>query len=97
MSQLTTIVVVLGVTAALACWVAGVVYYIRALRALSGSGQSSQIWKAMFSWISFSRQATGPAAAHAAKVNKALIAFLACVVIVATAAMLAAGMSQPSR
>jgi len=79
----------------LACWVIGVISYVRVLRTLSQTSQPNQIWKAVFAWLFFSRQATGPAAVHVAKVNKAIIAFIACVPIVAAADMLAVGMSQP--
>jgi hypothetical protein len=97
MSTVATIVAVLAVAGAVASWIAGVVFYIRTLRAASDQGPRAQTWKAVVAWPFFSRQATGAAAEHAAKVNKALVAFFTCLMIAVAATSLATNLSRLSR
>src|SRR5262245_48274404 len=97
MSTVATIVAVLAVAGAVASWIAGVVFYARTLRAASQHGQRTQTWKAIVAWPFFARQATGAAAEHAAKVNKALVAFFTCLMIAAAATSLATNLSRLSR
>jgi hypothetical protein len=74
-----------------------VVFYVRTMRALSHDGQRAQMWKAVVAWPFFARQATGAAAEHASKVNKALVAFFTCLMIAVAATSLATNLSRLSR
>jgi hypothetical protein len=97
MSTLATIVAVLSIAGALASWIAGVLFYVRTLHAVSQQGRRAQLWKALVAWPFFARQASGAAAVHAAKVNKALVAFFTCLMIAVAAISLATNLSNLSR
>ena len=97
MATLATIVAIAALIGAIASWVFGAVSYVHTLRALSGEGSGRQLWYALVAWPFASRQMTGAAAEHSAKVNKALVAFFTCMMIAAAATSLATNLSRLSR
>jgi hypothetical protein len=86
MAQLAYIVAGLAIAGAVACWIAGAVFYVRTLRAISQDPQpKGQMARAMFNWMFTAGRLRGAAGAHAATVNKAIVAFLVCLIVAAAA------------
>jgi hypothetical protein len=82
MSHVATAVTVLALAGAVASWVAGAVFYARTLAAID-DGRTR--WLAVVAWPFATARIKGAAAEHAARVNKALVAFIACLMIAAAA------------
>ena len=79
MQSISTILAYLAFAGALASWIAGAVFYARILRAL---GDDSHLrWAAIVAWPFAVSRIKGAAAEPAANVNKALVAFMACLLI----------------
>jgi hypothetical protein len=86
MAQLAYIVAGLAIAGAVACWIAGAVFYVRTLRAISHDPQQKGLMaRAMFNWMFTAGRLQGAAGAHAATVNKAIVAFLVCLIVAAAA------------
>ena len=97
MAQAAFIVVGLALAGAVAAWVVGAVYYVRTLQAISQSpDQRGLMARAMFSWMFTVGRLKGEAASQASTVNKALVAFLACVIVAAAAISVATNLSRIS-
>src|SRR5436309_3839361 len=73
MAHLAMIVGILAVAGALVSWVAGAVFYLRSLRALSAQRQPRLKWLAVVAWPFARSQLKGEAGVQAGKVNKALV------------------------
>jgi hypothetical protein len=73
----------LAFAGALASWAVGAVFYLRTLRALGDDSRTK--WLAVVAWPFAVSRIKGAAAEPAAKVNKALVAFIACLMIAAAA------------
>jgi hypothetical protein len=102
MAQLAFIVVFLALTGALASWIAGAWFYASTLQALAAEpGQQRLTWVsfivAIVAWPFARGRLEGAAAAHAAKINKALVAFLACLTLAAAATSVATNLARVSR
>jgi hypothetical protein len=92
------IVVWLALAGALTSWIAGAWFYARSLRALAAEqGQTRLAWLAVVAWPFALGRLKGAAAAHAAKVNKALVAFFACLMVAAAATSVASNLARVSR
>ncbi|MET0631675.1 MAG: hypothetical protein ABWY47_03410 [Xanthobacteraceae bacterium] len=98
MAQLAFIVVVLALAGALASWVAGAWFYAQTLRELAAErGQPRLAWLAVVAWPFATGRIKGAAAARAAQVNKALVAFLACLMVALAATSVATNLARVSR
>ena len=97
MATLATILLVAALIGAAASWIFGMVNFAHTLRVLSGQSNRRQMWYALVAWPFASKQMTGEAAIYSTRVNKALVAFIVCVMIAATAMSLAANFSRLSR
>ena len=102
MSQVAYIVVALALIGALASWIAGAIYYVRTLRALSGHVQRGLLLRAIVAWPFASGRLQAAAAEHSAKVNsakvnKALVAFFACLIVALSAISVATNLARVSR
>ena len=95
MATLATIVAVAALIGAIASWIAGAMFFVRTLHALSSERSGRQMLFAAVAWPFASRRATG--GADSAKVNKALVAFFTCLMIAAAATSLATNLSRLSR
>ena len=83
MQSVSTILFYLALAGAFASWIAGAVFYARTLRAL---GDDTRLkWLAVVAWPFAISRLKGAAAEPAANVNKALVAFIACLMIGAAA------------
>ena len=79
MQSTSTILAYLAFAGALASWIVGAVLCVRALSAMPGNGL--MVGLAVVAWpFTISRVKT-VGAAPAAKVNKALVAFMACLLV----------------
>jgi hypothetical protein len=97
MATAAYIVIGLAVAGALASWVVGAVFYVRTLRAISQDPQQRGLMsRAIFSWLFTVGRLQGEAATHASTVNKAVVAFLACVIAAATAISVATNLARVS-
>jgi len=96
MMTVAIIVSVLFAIAAVACWIYGAVAYAQTLRSVP-AGQSDLKWLLVVGWLFARKRLEGAAAEHAARVNKALVAFIACVMVALSAAALASNLSRFSR
>ena len=98
MAQSAYIVAGLAVAAAFVSWIAGAVFYIRTLRSLSESPeQRGLMLRAIVAWPFAVGCLQGQAAVHAAKVNKALVAFLVCLIVAISAISVATNLARVSR
>jgi hypothetical protein len=100
MAQLAWIVVALALAGALASWTAGAWFYARTLRALAldrGQPQRTGGVVTIVAWPFALGRLEGAAAGHAAKVNKALVAFLACMMLAVAATSVATNLARVSR
>jgi hypothetical protein len=70
MQSVATVIAYLAFAGAIASWVAGVVFFVRTLSAISGDRRL--IWLAVFAWPFAVSRIRGSGAADAANVNKAL-------------------------
>ncbi|MEA2927805.1 MAG: hypothetical protein QOG38_233 [Hyphomicrobiales bacterium] len=83
MQSVSTILVYLALAGAFASWIAGAVFYARTLRAL---GDDTRLkWLAVVAWPFAISRLKGAAAEPAANLNKARVAFIACLMIGAAA------------
>src|SRR6267378_3304649 len=96
MVVLASIVVCLALAGALASWIAGAWFYASTLHALD-RGPTRLGWLAVIAWPFALGRLKGAAAAHAANVNKALVAFLACLMVAAAATSVATNLARVSR
>jgi hypothetical protein len=94
MATLATLVTFAALAGALASWIAGAVFYARTLAALN-DGRTR--WLAVVAWPFATSRIKGAAAEHAARVNKALVAFVACLMIAAAAWSAAANLQRLAR
>jgi hypothetical protein len=97
MAELAHIISILAIVGAFACWIAGATFYLRALRALSGQQDARPRWLALVAWPFARSRLHGAAANHAAKVNKALVAFFACLMVAVAATSVATNLARLSR
>jgi hypothetical protein len=82
MSLVAYIVAGLAVAGAVASWVAGAVFYVRTLQAISQDPQQKGLMaRAIFNWMFTVGRLQGAAAVNASFVNKALVAFLVCLIV----------------
>ena len=87
----------LAFAGAVAAWIVGAVFYVRTLRAISQDPQQRGLMpRAIFAWLFTVGRLQGEASAHAAIVNKAVVAFLACVIFAAAAISVAANLARIS-
>ena len=77
--QVSTILAYLAFAGAAASWIAGAVFFVLTLRELSGDRRL--MWLAIVAWPFAISQIRGQGATYVANVNKALVAFMACVLI----------------
>ena len=98
MALFASIVAYLAFMGAIASWIVGAWFYARTLRALgSERGQPRLAWLAIVAWPFALGRLKGAAAAHAANVNKALVAFLACLMLAVAATSVATNLARVSR
>jgi len=95
MELLFTVLACLGFAGALASWIAGAVFYARALRTL-GTGGAAQRLAVAAPPLALSR-IKGATAVPAALVNKSLVAFFACLMIAFAAFSVSANLHRVAR
>ena len=97
MVQAAYIVIGLAVAGAIASWIVGAVFYFRTLGAISQDPQQrGLIPRAIFAWLFTAGRLQGEAGAHASIVNKAVVAFLACVIVAVSAISVATNLARVS-
>jgi hypothetical protein len=97
MAQAAYIVAGLAIAGAVASWIAGAVFYVRTLQAISQDPQQKGLMaRAMFNWMFTARRLQGAAGAHAATVNKALVAFLVCLIVAVAAISVGTNLARVS-
>ena len=79
MQTVSTILVYLAFAGASVSWIAGAVFFVRTLQAISGDRRL--MFLAIVAWPFATSQIKGAGAEHAANVNKALVAFIACLLV----------------
>jgi hypothetical protein len=79
MQSVATVIAYLAFAGAIASWVAGVVFFVRTLNSVSGDRRL--MWLAVVAWPFAVSRIRGAGAADAANVNKALVAFMACILV----------------
>ena len=102
MALFAAIVAILALAGALASWIAGGWFYARTLRALAAEGGRPRLAPpariaAVVAWPFALGRLKGVPPAHAASVNKALVAFLACLMVAAAATSVATNLARVSR
>ena len=95
--MVASIVAVFAVAGAIASWIAGAWFYVRTMRALAaGREQAHTSWLAVIGWPFAIARLKGTAESDA-NVNKALVAFLACLMVAAAATSVATNLARVSR
>jgi hypothetical protein len=98
MAQLAYIVAYLALAGAAVCWIVGATYYVRTLRAISADPQRRGLMlRALFAWPLALGKMRGAAAEHSTTVNKAMVAFLACLIVAVSAISVATNLARVSR
>ena len=98
MSQFAAIVAYLALAGAVASWIAGAWFYAATLRALAGdTGRNRVRWLTVVGWPFARGQLEGAASANLAQINKALVAFIACLTVAAAATSVATNLARVSR
>lgn len=90
-------VLMLALAGALASWVIGAVAYARCLAAIDGESRRRTRWLAVAAWPFALRRLKGSAAAQAAVVNKAIVAFLVCVTLAAATISLSTNLNRVAK
>jgi hypothetical protein len=93
MASAATLLAWVALAGALTSWVAGVVFFVRTL----GASDTRMRWLAIVAWPMALGRLEGAAAEHAAKANKALVAFITCLMIAAAAWSVAANLHRLAR
>ena len=89
-------VLYLAVAGAVVSWVVGAVYFVRTLVALGREDRGLR-WLAIFAWPFAVGRLRGAASAHAAVVNKALVAFMCCIVALMAATATVTNLARIAR
>jgi hypothetical protein len=97
MSTLATMIVVIAVCGAIVSWAVAVLFSLRTLHGLSGPERRRLRWLAILAWPFAVTRMTGAPAEHASKVNKALVAFFACLMVALAATSVMTNLSRLSR
>jgi hypothetical protein len=96
MAQAAYIVAGLAVAGALASWIIGALYYVRTLQEIAPQ-HGGLMLRALVAWPFTLSRLRGEAAAHASSVNKALVAFLTCLIVAVSAVSVATNLARVSR
>jgi hypothetical protein len=94
MASIATIVALLAAAGAVASWIIGAVFYARALAERAERSQTA-MWLSVVAWpfaLARVRNSAG-----ASRLNKALVAFLACAMIGAAATSVATNLHRMSK
>jgi hypothetical protein len=94
MATAATWVTCIALAGAVASWIVGAVFFARTLAAIDDTRMR---WLAVVAWPFATSRIQGAAAEHAARVNKALVAFIACLMIAAAAWSAAANLHRFAR
>jgi len=97
MRTIANVVLVLAIFGAAASWVVAVTSGLRTLRALHGDDARSLRWLSIVAWPFAAGRMRGAPAQHAATVNKAMVAFFACVMVALAATSVTTNLSRYSR
>jgi hypothetical protein len=98
MVVLASLIACLALAGALASWAAGAWFYARTLRALSAEREQARARRlTVLAWPFALKRLQGTTAVEAASVNKALVAFFACLMIAAAATSVATNLARVSR
>jgi hypothetical protein len=98
MSQFAAIVAYLALAGAIASWIAGAWFYAVTLRALADEADRGHAnWLAIVGWPFALGRLKGAASANASQINKALVAFIACLMVAAAATSVATNLARVSR
>jgi hypothetical protein len=98
MAQVAYIVASLAIAGAIAAWIAGAVFYVRTVRAIAATPvQRGLMLRALVAWPFAVGHMQGEAAGHASTVNKALVAFIACLIVAVSAISVATNLARVSR
>jgi hypothetical protein len=92
-----TVLLYAAVLGAAVSWIVGAVSYLRCLRALAAESQPRVSMLAVVAWPFALKHIKGAAAEHAARTNKALVAFFACLMVAAAAGSLVANLNRISK
>jgi hypothetical protein len=87
----------LCIAGAFASWVIAAVYAVRALAALQGPESGRLRFFAMVAWPFAIKRFEGVSAEYAAVVNKAIVAFIVCVILAAATISLSTNFNRISR
>jgi hypothetical protein len=90
MSSVAFAVVFLALAGAVASWIAGAYFFVRALSALG----ANEAWYTAAFWLFARKRLQGAAAEDAAKVNKAVVAFLVCILVAVAAISVATNLQR---
>ena len=93
MASAASVLTWIALAGALLSWIAGAVFFFRTLSATDGRTR----WLAVVAWPLVRKRLTGAAAGHADRVNKALVAFFACLMVAAAAWSVAANLHRLAR
>ncbi len=96
MALAATILAGTAVAGAVAAWIAGAYFFVQTLRAIDGADRAHNTALAIFAWPFATKRLQGAAAEQAARVNKALVAFIVCVMFAAAATSIATNLSRVS-
>jgi hypothetical protein len=86
-------VMYLAIAGAVVSWIVGAVYFVRTLSAIGQDGRGSRLL-AIVAWPFATGRLKGAAAGYASVVNKALVAFMACIMLAIAATAVATNLAR---
>ena len=89
-------VMYLSIAGAVVSWIVGAVYFVRTLAAI-GQEDRKVRWLAMVAWPFAIGRLKGAAAGHASVVNKALVAFFTCIIVLVAATAVATNLGRMAK
>jgi hypothetical protein len=96
LATIATVLLYAALAGAAVSWIVGAVSFARCLRAVAADGRQVT-WLAIVAWPFALKYIEGAAAEHAARTNKALVAFFACLMVAAAAGSLVANLNRISK
>jgi hypothetical protein len=89
-------VVYLALAGAIVSWIVGAVYFVRTLASLGGERHALR-WLAIVAWPFAVGRLKGAGGGYAAVVNKALVAFMACIMVLLAGISVATNLARTAK
>ena len=94
MGTVAIVVMSIALAGAAASWIVAAIYAVKTLAAIDGPDRSNLRWLAVVAWPFAVKRFQGEASANAAVVNKAIVAFMVCIVVAVATVSLSTNLNR---